>query len=99
MLFCSIGRLEAQFASNLGARWRHAGFSDKVLNDFENLRGRTTDYIGCDNFEEEYAAVVDAMLKAANTEDWFLYYKNLTFMALRRIMPRRSEDATVIMSL
>ena len=59
--------------------------------DFENLRGRTTGYIGCDNYEEEYADVVEALWKAMNTDDWFLLYKNITFVALRRILPGRSD--------
>ena len=59
-------------------------------NDFENLRGRTTGYIGADNVEEEYPDVVDAMLRAADTDDWFCYYKNITFMALRRVHPSRT---------
>lgn len=64
---------------------------DGPWNDFENLRGRVTDYIGCDNYEEEYADVVHAMWKAMDTEDWFLFYKNITFVALRRILPHRSD--------
>lgn len=59
-------------------------------NDFENLRGRVTHYIGCDNYEEEYPDVVEAIIKAMNSEDWFLLYKNVTFVALRRIMPSRA---------
>ena len=59
-------------------------------NDFLNLRGRVTQYIGCDNYEEEYSDVVDAMVKAMDTEDWFLFYKNVTFVALRRLVPPRS---------
>jgi hypothetical protein len=61
-----------------------------VWNDFENVRSRTTDYIGFDNFEEEYADVVAACMKASDTDDWFLWYKNLSFLALRRILPHRS---------
>lgn len=68
----------------------HTG--DAPWRDFENLRGRVTDYIGTDNYEEEYPDVVAAMHKAMNTEDWFLYYKNLTFVALRKIMPYRSDQ-------
>lgn len=60
--------------------------------DFENLRGRVTDYIAFDNFEEEYPDVVDAAIKAANSDDWFLYYKNLSFLALRRILPARTDQ-------
>ena len=59
-------------------------------DDFISLRGRVTKYIGCDNYEEEYPDVVDAMLRAANTEDWFLLYKNVGFVALRRVVPPRS---------
>jgi len=68
-------------------------------NDFLNIRGRVTNYIGCDNYEEEYPDVVDAMWKAMNTEDWFLYYKNINFVALRRIIPARalSPEAVTLM--
>jgi len=65
-------------------------WGDGAWNDFLNLRGRVTKYIGCDNYEEEYPDVVGAMWKAINTEDWFLFYKNITFIALRRIAPPRS---------
>jgi hypothetical protein len=65
---------------------------DAPWNDFENLRGRTFGYIGTDNFEEEYPDVVAAMLKAIDTEDWFLYYKNYIFLALRRVLPNRSSQ-------
>ena len=65
---------------------------DAPWNDFENLRGRTFGYIGTDNFEEEYPDVVAAMLKATDTEDWFLYYKNYIFLALRRVLPNRSSQ-------
>jgi hypothetical protein len=64
---------------------------DAPWNDFENLRTRVTGYIGTDNYEEEYPAVVDFVLKAADTPDWFLWYKNLIFVALRRILPHRSD--------
>src|SRR3990167_7392908 len=75
----------------------HTG--DFPFNDFLNLRGRVSNYIGCDNYEEDYPDVVDAMWKAMNTEDWFLYYKNITFIALRRILPSRAEinnDMTIV---
>ena len=62
------------------------------LNDFESLRGRTTGYIGTDNYEEEYPDVVSSMIFAVDTEDWFLYYKNLVFVALRRVLPARSDQ-------
>jgi len=67
---------------------------DAPGNDFENLQGRVTNYIGTDNYEEEYADVVNAMWKAMNNDDWFLYYKNLTFVALRRILSCRSDPTT-----
>lgn len=66
---------------------------DAPWNDFENLRGRTFGYIGTDNYEEEYPDVVAAMYKAMDTDDWFLYYKNYIFLALRRIMPNRSDPS------
>jgi len=67
----------------------HVG--DGPMNDFLNLRGRTTGFIGTDNYEEEYPDVVSSMIFAMDTEDWFLYYKNLVFIAIRRIMPARSD--------
>lgn len=69
----------------------HGG--DGPMNDFLNLRGRVTDYIGTDNMEEEYPDVVRMVLFAAVQDDWHLYYKNLIFVALRRIMPSRSLAA------
>jgi hypothetical protein len=62
------------------------------IQDFENLRGRVTGYIGTDNFEEEYPDVVKSMIYAMDTEDWFLLYKNLIFIAIRRIQPMRSDE-------
>ena len=62
---------------------------DATWNDFLSLRGRVTHYIGCDNYEEEYSDVVSAMVKAMDSEDWFLFYKNITFLALRRLVPPR----------
>lgn len=59
------------------------------MNDFLNLRGRVTGYIGTDNMEEEYPDVVRMVLFAADQEDWFLWYKNMVFVALRRILPAR----------
>ncbi len=58
--------------------------------DFENLRGRVSGYIGTDNFEEEYPDVVKSMIYAMDTEEWFLLYKNIIFIAIRRILPMRS---------
>ena len=60
--------------------------------DFENLRGRVSGYIGTDNFEEEYPDVVKSMLYAADSEDWFILYKNIIFIALRRIIAVRSDQ-------
>jgi len=62
------------------------------MNDFLNLRGRVTGYIGTDNVEEEYPDVVRMILFASATDDWFLYYKNIVFAALRRIVTPRSMD-------
>jgi len=63
------------------------------LDDFKNLRSRVTGYIGTDNFEEEYPDVVGAVLEVADWEDWFLWYKNLIFVAVRRILPMRSDPS------
>lgn len=71
----------------------HAG--DTPLNDFYNLRGRVTQYIGCDNYEESYPDVVAAMATGMQTDDWFLFYKNLAFVSLRRILPARIGDNAV----
>jgi len=60
--------------------------------DFENLRGRVSGYIGTDNFEEEYPDVVKSMIYAMDTEEWFLLYKNIIFIALRRVIPMRSDQ-------
>ncbi len=68
----------------------HVG--DSPIKDFENLRGRVTGYIGTDNYEEEYPDVVKSMLYAMDSEDWFLLYKNLIFVAIRRIQPMRSDE-------
>lgn len=65
---------------------------DAPSKDFENLRGRVAWYIGTDNFEEEYPSVVKMVMDASDTDDWFLYYKNYTFVALRRILPHRSDQ-------
>ena len=65
---------------------------DGPKNDFLSLRGRTTMYIGTDNFEEEFMDVTNSMIFAMDTEDWFLWYKNLIFIALRRIIPNRSDS-------
>ena len=67
---------------------------DAPRDDFENLYGRVTHYIGSDNYEEEYADVVNTMWKAMDTDDWFLYYKNLTFVAVRRVLSCRSDPTT-----
>jgi len=67
---------------------------DAPKNDFLNLRGRVTGYIGTDNFEEEYMDVTNMILFAAAQEDWFLWYKNLIFAALRRTMPSRTHSAS-----
>jgi len=64
---------------------------DIPWKDFENLRGKVTDYIAFDNFEEEYPDVVAAVVKALDTDDWFAYYKNMSFFALRRILPSRND--------
>ena len=66
----------------------HGG--EAPTNDFLNLRGRVTDYIGTDNFESEYPDVVRMVLFASGTDDWCLFYKNFIFAALRRILPSRS---------
>ena len=67
------------------------------LKDFQNLRGRVTQYIGCDNYEEGYPDVVAAMAAAMQTDDWFLFYKNISFVALRRILPARTGDNFISM--
>jgi hypothetical protein len=66
--------------------------ADGPRNDFNNLAGRVSGYIGTDNFEEEYPDVVASMLEAMDTDEWFLLYKNLIFIALRRVLPMRSDE-------
>lgn len=56
--------------------------------DFIELERRTDHYIGIDNFEENYPDVVNATLRALNGRDWFLFFKNATFIALRKTMLR-----------
>lgn len=67
--------------------------------DFENLRGRVSNYIGFDNVEEGYPDVAAAFLEGAMTNEWFLFYKNVTFGALRRTMPPRGSGNTPMGSL
>ena len=69
----------------------HGG--EAPTNDFLNLRGRVTAYIGTDNMEEEYPDVVRMVLFAAAQDDWQLFYKNFIFAALRKTMPSRSLSA------
>ena len=54
--------------------------------DFLNLRGLVTSYIGWDNYDESYADVLNAANFSFSNEcpDWSLYYKNFTFLAVRR---------------
>jgi len=59
--------------------------------DFQECAKRTSGYIGIDNCEEGYPDVVDAMVKAMQTNEWFLYFKNNLFVALRRTLPTRGE--------
>lgn len=63
--------------------------------DFLELSRRTDHYIAFDNFEESYPAVQAAVLRAINTGDWQLFYKNSSFVSLRRTSPtqdRFSQD-------
>jgi len=55
--------------------------------DFLELSRRTDHYIAFDNFEDSYPAVVAAGLRAITTGDWALFYKNTSFVALRKTNP------------
>ena len=55
--------------------------------DFLELSRRTDHYIGFDNFEDSYPDVVSAVLRAINGGDWSLFYKNSSFVALRKSDP------------
>jgi hypothetical protein len=55
--------------------------------DFLELSKRTDHYIALDNFEEAYPAVMNAGLRAMNTGDWTCFYKNASFLALRKNDP------------
>lgn len=68
---------------------------DTPWNDFQNVQSRTTHYIGFDNFEETYGDVIRAVQKAVDTGDWFYYFKNGVFVALRRTYPPRSPVTPV----
>lgn len=56
--------------------------------DFVELSRRTDHYIAFDNYEEGYPDVVTAVLRALNGQDWSLFFKNVTFVALRKTMNR-----------
>lgn len=56
--------------------------------DFVELSRRTEHYIAFDNYEESYPDVINAVLRAVNGKDWQLYFKNSSFVALRKTMNR-----------
>ena len=58
--------------------------------DFMELSRRTEHYIAFDNYEESYPSVENAVIRAINAGDWHLFYKNSSFVALRKINP--SQD-------
>lgn len=55
--------------------------------DFLELAKRTDHYVAFDNFEEAYPAVMAAGLRAMNSGEWTCFYKNSSFLALRRNDP------------
>jgi hypothetical protein len=64
---------------------------DMPHKDYLNLKDRVSDYIGFDNYEEGYPDVIGGVNKAIQDgEDWVLFYKNASFVALRRRLPPRS---------
>lgn len=67
--------------------------NDMPYTDFKNLSERVSDYIGFDNYEEGYPDVVGGANKAiSESEDWVLFYKNGSFLALRRRLPSRGAE-------
>ncbi len=58
--------------------------------DFTNLSEHVTDYIGFDNYEEGYSDVLGGVNQIlGENEDWVLFYKNASFLAMRRRLPPR----------
>jgi len=73
---------------------------DMPYTDFLNLRGRTESYIGFDNYEEGYPDVIGGVNRVLSEDkDWVLWYKNSTFVALRRRLPGRNMGNTPITAL
>ena len=67
--------------------------NDMPYTDFKNLSERVSDYIGFDNYEEGYPDVVGGANKAiSESEDWVLFYKNGSFLSLRRRLPPRGAE-------
>ena len=65
---------------------------DMPYRDFTNLSERVSDYIGFDNYEEGYPDVLGGVSKILReNEDWVLFYKNASFLALRRRLPPRAD--------
>jgi len=62
--------------------------------DFIECARRTEHYVALDNFEEGYPDVVNAVLRAINGADWFLFFKQNTFCALRK--SKKAGDRTLL---
>lgn len=73
---------------------------DMPYKDFVNLGERVSDYIGFDNYEEGYPDVLGGVNKAlAENENWVLFYKNASFLALRRRLPNRGNPGAPVTAL
>lgn len=73
---------------------------DMPYKDFVNLSERVSDYIAFDNYEEGYPDVLGGANKAlSESDDWVLFYKNASFLALRRRLPPRGTDMAPVTSL
>lgn len=67
---------------------------DMPYKDFVNLSERVSGYIGFDNYEEGYPDVLGGINKAlAENENWVLFYKNASFLAMRRRLPPRGAES------
>ena len=65
---------------------------DMPYKDFKNLSELVSDYIAFDNYEEGYPDVLGGVNKIlSENQEWVLFYKNASFLALRRRLPARGD--------
>lgn len=84
---------DKMFASGYIDGW-HVG--ETPYQDFLNMTERVEKYIGFDNYEEGYPDVVNAVHKALlGQAGWFLYFKQMVFVALRRRMAARMPGTPI----